>query len=69
MANKKTADFINKLSKDPKALAEYKKNPDAMMKKAGLSKKSQEVLKRGDAQEVRKHLGTDAPPGCFLLFI
>lgn len=67
MANKKTADFIAKLSKDPKARAEYKKDPATAMTKAGIPKKSQAVLKRGDANEIRKHLGDDAPPGCFLL--
>ena len=69
MSKKKTADFITKLSKDPKARAAYKKDPDAVMKKAGIAPKAREILKRGDAQEIRKHLGDDAPPGCFLLLL
>ena len=69
MSKKKTADYITKLSKDPKARAAHKKDPDASMKKAGLAPKERAILKRGSAQEIRKHLGDDAPPGCFLLLI
>lgn len=68
MSHKHTAEFINKLSSDPKAREEYKKDPHAAMTKAGIPHETQAVLHRGNPEEIRKHLGDDAPPGCFLLF-
>jgi hypothetical protein len=67
MSKKKAAEYITMLSRDPKARAEHKKDPEAAMTKAGVAPTEREVIKRGNADEIRKHLGDDAPPGCFLL--
>lgn len=65
--SKKAAAFIAKLSKDPKKAAQFKKDPDAAMKGAGLSAEDKAVLKTKDAKKIRKHLGDDAPPGCIMV--
>jgi hypothetical protein len=45
----------------------FKKDPDATMKAHDVPEASRAVLKRGNPDEVRKHLGDDSPPGCFVL--
>jgi hypothetical protein len=67
--SKAAAEFIAKLSTDPDLLAKYKANPRQVMTEAGLSAEDQEVLESGDPERIRQHLGDDAPPGCFSLFI
>jgi hypothetical protein len=39
------------------------------MDEEGLSAEDQEVLTSGDPERIRQHLGDDAPPGCFLVFV
>jgi hypothetical protein len=69
MATKKAAgDYLKKLSTDHTAREEHKRDPQGAMTKAGLPPDSIAVIKTGDAEAIRKHLGDDAPPGCFLLF-
>lgn len=65
--SKKAANFIAKLSKDPKKAAQFKKDPDAAMKGAGLSAEDKAVLRTKDSKKIRKHLGDDAPPGCVMI--
>jgi hypothetical protein len=67
MPHKKTAAFIVKLANDPKLRERFKKDPDATMKAHDVPEASRAVLKRGNPDEVRKHLGDDSPPGCFVL--
>jgi hypothetical protein len=67
--SKQSAAFIAKLSTDPAFRQAYKANPDAVMDKEGLSAEDKETLRSGDPDRIREHLGDDAPPGCFVLFI
>jgi hypothetical protein len=67
--SKKCADLIAKLSTDPAFRQRFRTDPDAVMDQEGLDAKDKEVLKSGDPDQIRKHLGDDAPPGCFVLFI
>lgn len=67
---KQAADFITNLSRDPKLRASFKKDPDGTMDAHGLSAQDKEVLKSGDPEKIRTHLGDDGPPGCcIMLFV
>jgi hypothetical protein len=66
---KRAADFVIALSQHPELKAAWKKDPEGTMKKAGLGKTSVTALKSGDPDAVRKHLGDDAPPGCFIIIL
>ncbi len=61
---KNAAEFIAKLSRDPKLRETFKKDPDGTMDAHGLSAEDKEVLRSGDPERIRTHLGDDAPPGC-----
>jgi hypothetical protein len=67
--SKQAASLISKLSTDPGFRQRFRANPDQVMTEEGLSDKDKEVLKSGDPDMIRQHLGEDAPPGCFLMFI
>lgn len=67
--SKQAAALISKLSTDPAFRQRFRANPDQVMDEEGLSARDKEVLKSGDPDQIRQHLGDDAPPGCFLLFI
>jgi hypothetical protein len=65
--SKKAARFIAKLSKDPKKVEQFRKDPDRAMKGEDLSLKDKAVLRTKDSEKIRKHLGDDAPPGCVMV--
>jgi hypothetical protein len=67
--SKNAAALISKLSTDPSFRERFRANPDEVMDAEGLSAEDKEALKSGDPEKIRQHLGDDAPPGCFLLFI
>ena len=67
--SKKAADLIAKLSTDAEFRDRFRKNPDQVMDEEGLSDEDREVLKSGDPDRIREHLGDDAPPGCFIVFV
>ena len=69
MASQDVAAFINKLSTDPNLRAQFKANPDAVMDQEGLSEEDKQVVKSGDPDQLRTHLGDDAPPGCLILIV
>jgi putative modified peptide len=69
MSSKKAADLITKLSTDPAFRAKFRANPDRVMDEEGLDEKDKAALKSGDPDKIRQHLGDDAPPGCFVLFV
>lgn len=69
MPSKHVADLITKLSTDAGARQRFRSNPDAVMDEAGLSAEDKAVLKSGDPDKIRQHLGDDAPPGCFLIIV
>jgi hypothetical protein len=65
--SKKAARFIATISKDPKKVAQFRKDPDSAMKGHDLSEKDKEVLRTKDTEKIRKHLGDNAPPGCVMI--
>jgi putative modified peptide len=67
--SKKAADLITKLSTDAAFRQRFRANPDQVMDEQGLSAEDKAVLKSGDPDQIRKHLGDDAPPGCFIMFV
>ena len=67
--SKSAADLIAKLSTDPDFRNRFRSNPDQVMDEAGLSAEDKDALKSGDPDRIRQHLGDDAPPGCFVMFI
>jgi hypothetical protein len=70
MSKQAVADFIAKVSSDPKLLQRFQANPDAVLdEQPGLTAEDKAVLKSNDGDRVRAHLGDDAPPGCFTLFV
>ena len=66
---KKAADFVISLSKDPQKRAAFKQDPDGTMSAAGLSEEDKKVIKSGDPQKIREHLGDDGPPGCMVMIV
>jgi hypothetical protein len=69
MASQHVAAFINKLSTDPNFRSQYRANPDGVMDQEGLSEEDKQVLRSGDPDQIRNHLGDDAPPGCLVLIV
>jgi hypothetical protein len=67
--SKKAAELISKLSTDASFRERFRANPDSVMDAEGLSAEDKEVLKSGDPDKIRQHLGDDSPPGCFLIFV
>ena len=67
--SKASADLIAKLSTDPDYRARFRANPDQVMDEAGLTAEDKAAMKSGDPDKIREHLGDDAPPGCFVMFI
>ena len=67
--SKASADLIAKLSTDPDFRTRFRANPDQVMDEAGLSEEDKAAMKSGDPDRIREHLGDDAPPGCFVMFI
>ncbi len=64
---KLVADFVVNLSKDPRLMEAFASDPDAVMAEHDLSDADREVLKSGDAERIRNHLGDAGPPGCLVL--
>lgn len=65
---KKAGEFVTKLSQDPKTRDRFLEDPDAVMDEhGGLSDDDKEVLRSKDPDKIKKHLGDDGPPGCFIL--
>ncbi len=60
-------DYVVKVSQNPDMADAHKSDPDGAMDAHGLSNEDKEVLKSGDLERIRAHLGDDSPPGCFLL--
>ncbi len=67
---KNLADFMIKLSRDPKLRESFKKDPDGVMDAHSLTSEDKAVLRSGDPDKIRAYLGDDAPTGsCMLVFI
>ena len=67
--SKKALDYVVKVSESPEMQEAHMKDPDAAMDKHGLSDQDKEILKSGDLEKIRAHLGDDSPPGCLILII
>jgi hypothetical protein len=65
--SKNALKYVVSVSEDPALADSHKSDPDAAMDAAGLSDEDKDVLKSGDLERIRKHLGDDSPPGCLLL--
>lgn len=66
--SKKAAEFVAKLSEDPKKRQQFMDDPDATMDEhGGLSDEDKKVLRTKDADAVKKYLGDDGPPGCLVM--
>jgi hypothetical protein len=59
-------DYVVAVSKDPDKADAHAADPDAAMDAHGLSDEDKEVLKSGDLEKIRQHLGDDSPPGCLI---
>ncbi|HLA77691.1 MAG TPA: hypothetical protein VJU18_08950 [Vicinamibacteria bacterium] len=64
---KNLADLMIKLSRDPKLRESFKKDPDGVMDAHALTAEDKAVLRSGDPDKIRAHLGDDAPTGCCML--
>lgn len=65
--SQKALDYVVKVSESPEMQEAHKADPDAAMDAHGLSGEDKEILKSGDLQKIRAHLGDDSPPGCLIL--
>jgi len=67
--SKQAANFLAELSQDHQKRQSFNADPDGTMDKAGLSEADKQVLKSGDPDKIRKHLGENGPPGCMVILI
>ena len=67
MASQQVAAFIGKLSTDPNFRDQYKADAEGVMAQEGLSEEDKQVLRTGDADQIRTYMGDDAAPGCLVL--
>ncbi|MCI4368001.1 MAG: hypothetical protein L3K09_00340 [Thermoplasmata archaeon] len=51
---KSVTDFLTRLADEPKLFEEYKEDPEAVMKRAGLSPRSIHAILSGSIAEVRE---------------
>ena len=67
--SKEAAKYIEKLSEDPSLRDAHKADPEASMTKAGLSDEDKAVIRSGDEEKIRAHMGDDSPPGCMVMVL
>lgn len=64
--SKKALDYVVSVSENPDKADAHKADPDAAMDSHGLSKEDKDIIKSGDVEKIRNHLGDDSPPGCLI---
>ena len=64
--SQKALDYVVSVSENPDKAAAHKADPDAAMDAAGLSDDDKAIIKSGDIEQIRNHLGDDSPPGCLI---
>ena len=64
---KKLGDFLIRVSKDPELRERFREDPYGTMDAEGLTEEHKEVLGSGDPDRIRKYLGDQGPPGCFII--
>lgn len=66
--SKKAGEFVAKLSQDPDQRDRFMEDPDAVMNEHGdLTDEDREVLRTKDPDRIKKYVGDDGPPGCFVV--
>ena len=59
MANKKLQDFLKSLAQDARIREDYLSDPHGTMDKANVDQNHQDMIIRGDLDELKKELGSD----------
>jgi hypothetical protein len=62
------ADFMARLSVDPKLRDQFQEDPSAVAGEAGLSDEDLELLS-GGADQIQQELGGEATANCLVLFV
>ena len=69
MAKLSAADLLVKMSADPALRGRFQGNPGGVLDEFGIEGEDRAVLLSGNPERLRGHLGgSDAPPGCLVLF-
>jgi hypothetical protein len=63
------ADFMAKLSVDPKLRRRFQEDPAAVGGEVGLADEDLELLSGGSADQIQQELGGDATANCFTMFV
>lgn len=66
-AQSRTAQYIAELTTAKEKLDAFNNDPDAAMEAAGIPHEHREALKSGDPEQIKQHLGDQAPPGCLVI--
>jgi Tetrapyrrole (Corrin/Porphyrin) Methylases len=59
----KITEFLFNLAAEPRTLARFRREPDALMKEAGLSQYNQQLISEGDIRKLRSILFTETNSG------
>ena len=62
--SQKALDYVVSVSENPDMADAHKADPDTAMDAHGLSEDDKAIIKSGDMEKIRNHLGDDSPPGC-----
>lgn len=63
------ADFMAKLSVDPKLRSQFQEDPAAVGGEAGLSEEDLALLSGGSSDVIHQELGGEGMANCFLMFV
>ncbi|MFN7942407.1 MAG: hypothetical protein U0X73_12480 [Thermoanaerobaculia bacterium] len=64
---KALSSFLAKMSANPALQDEYRRDPEGVMSRHGLSEQEKALMRSGDQDAVRAYLGDDGPPGNVVL--
>ena len=62
------ADFMAKLSVDPKLRSRFQEDPASVAGEAGLTDEDLALLSGGSSDQINQELGGEAMANCFVLF-
>jgi len=69
MGKSTAAELLVKLSTDPALRRRFQTSPASVMDEAGIEGADRDILLSGNPDQLRSHFGgSDAPPGCFIMF-
>lgn len=66
--SERIADFMAKLSVDPKLRSRFQEDPSGVAGEAGLSDDELALLSGGSADQIHQELGGNAMANCFMMF-